>query len=71
MQPTMRVIYPDGRQESHPITPETDTYELLKKLVGGWLEYVPAHYHALQEHEAVIDEEGCSRSWPPTGPAAA
>ncbi len=65
MQPTMRVIYPDGRQESHPITPETDTYELLKKLIGGWLEYVPAHSHALQDHEAVIDEEGMLKELAP------
>lgn len=65
MQKTMRAIYPDGRQEVHVITEDTDTYTLLKNLIGGWLEYVPAHYHALQEHEVVIDEEGLNKDLAP------
>lgn len=62
MQKTIRAIYPDGRQEVHEITPDTDRYALLKKLIGGWLEYVPAHYHTLNEHEVVIDEEGLNKN---------
>lgn len=62
---TMRVIHPDGRQEVHELTPETDRYGLLKSLIGGWPEYLPAHYHALQEHEVVIDEEGLNKDLPP------
>lgn len=65
MQKAMRVIHPDGRQEVHELTPETDSYALLKKLIGGWLEYVPAHYHALQDHEVVIDEEGMLKELAP------
>ena len=65
MQKTMRVIYPDGRQEHHDFTPETDRYPLLKTLIGGWLEYVPAHYHSLQAHDVVIDEEGLLKNLAP------
>ena len=65
MPNTVRVIHPDGRQELHELTPETRTYELLQKLIGGWLEYVPAHYHALGEHEVVIDEEGLLKDLAP------
>ncbi len=65
MQKAMRVIHPDGRQEVHNLTPETDSYTMLKTLVGGWLEYVPAHYHALQDHEVVIDEEGMLKELAP------
>ncbi|CAM3946159.1 hypothetical protein [Deinococcus frigens] len=65
MQKAMRVIHPDGRQELHNLTPETDSYTLLKKLIGGWLEYVPAHYHAIRDHEVVIDEEGMLKELAP------
>lgn len=65
MQNTMRVIHPDGRQEVTEIGPEADTLSLLKAAVGGWIEYLPAHYHALNTHEVVINEEGLINGLPP------
>lgn len=61
----LRVIHPDGRQELTEIKPDTDTLSLLKNAVGGWIEYVPAHYHALNTHEVVINEEGLINNFPP------
>ncbi|GGO37090.1 DUF3846 domain-containing protein [Deinococcus humi] len=65
MTPTLRVIYPDGRQDVTEIGPETDTLSLLRAAVGGWIEYLPAHYHALNSHEVVINEEGLIHNLPP------
>lgn len=58
MQKFARAIYPDGRQDVREVREDTDTYALYRELVGGRLEYVAAHYHALSEHEVIIDEEG-------------
>lgn len=65
MTPTLRVIHPDGRQDVTEIGPEADTLSLLRAAVGGWIEYLPAHYHALSTHEVVINEEGLIHNLPP------
>ncbi|CAM4003015.1 hypothetical protein [Deinococcus marmoris] len=66
MQKIMRVIDPSGRQVIHEITPDTDIRALLKQSLGRWLEYVPHHRHALQEHGVVVDEEALVKELQPS-----
>lgn len=66
MTRSLRVIHPDGRQDVTEIGPDADTLSLLKAAVGGWIEYLPAHYHALSTHEVVINEEGLIDGLPPS-----
>lgn len=65
MTRSLRVIHPDGRQDVTEIGPDADTLSLLKVAVGGWIEYLPAHYHALSTHKVVINEEGLIDGLPP------
>ncbi len=65
MTRSFRVIHPNGQQDIVEIGPDADTLSLLKAAVGGWIEYLPAHYHALSTHEVVINEEGLVGGLPP------
>lgn len=62
----IHVIHPDGRKETHPFNPEGNL-NTLQKAVGGYIEYLNPAYHALQNHDVVINEEGLGvlpENWP-------
>ena len=66
----MRILYPDGRQEVRAMPPQAELLDVLQGVVGGWIEYVPVQYHALQTHEAVINDEGLINDLPPNWPGS-
>jgi len=56
------VLHPDGRREERPL-PEGGTERLraLQDAVGGRIEYVSPAWHALQNWDVVINEDGLGR----------
>ena len=56
------ILHPDGRREERELPTDSDQrLEALQAAVGGSIEYLSPAFHALHNHEVVINDDGFER----------
>ncbi|GAA4015883.1 hypothetical protein GCM10022631_30190 [Deinococcus rubellus] len=56
------ILHPDGQREERtlPVGPDK-RLDALQAAIGGYIEYLSPAFHALHNHEVIINEDGFER----------